>query len=197
MRWRRRQLLVARQDPRFVAEDLRCNEGSIIDLSPSGMCVRPREIGLMIAGDRRQFVIKGDGWTITLVGLVVWSGSTLVDDHVEHRVGVEFIDVDRRRRGELIRLAVQGIQPASALREDAPIRRRGSIPDLYAAMGVVEGATEAEILHAYHEQIAELEELGPDDTAAMDRRRELDRVREILIDRASRAVYDDLRRDAA
>jgi hypothetical protein len=91
-----------RNKGRMPMDSLRCNRGTVIDLSPGGVCVERRSLRSWPVGKKTLLVFKFDGERLAVEAKVV---RVTKAGMLRRRYGMQFIRVSPVQSRELMRLA--------------------------------------------------------------------------------------------
>jgi DnaJ domain/PilZ domain len=160
-----------RRHPRTEASNLRCTIGAAIDISMGGMQVTSRTKPIVKRGEILPLWIEAGGQRLHLRGRVAW----LTRRGRTHRIGIAFMDLDKRHQAALEQLARFGCFVSDRAEEDhtnagsppaSTVGRQGStggavragmvVEDLYAILGLPARASQEEITARFRKMAREL-----------------------------------------
>lgn len=199
-----------RRDDRFFTTALSCPVGEVVDVSRSGFRLRSLKRPPLKVGQSHEILLRAGGQQVRVAARVQWVKRTrLVPPRFE--LGFQIVD---HRPG--IGAAIQQLgqfgcigapvdaaqnQGSTASSEQPPLSQGVTaavqLEDLYALLGVGEGASADEVKRAYRTLARTMH---PDHSDAPDAAARFDRLAKayaILGDPTRRKWYDDMRRGEA
>jgi len=148
-----------RSATRFNTEGFKCREGSLADLSATGMRICFEGKPEFRVGDHRDFLVSATGQTIRLPGQVVWIKKASLFSK-EHQAGIHFNSLRPELMKAIEAFAMHGvIDPAIAPKmprstatrstDQSKASVRVEVPNHYQVLGVPRNATAEQIHESY------------------------------------------------
>jgi hypothetical protein len=188
-----------RREDRFATDLLTTALGEIVDISGTGARVRCNGRVPVVAGQTLSVAIRSDQWAITVKCRVVRVrrlGLRSADvglAFVDARPGLKRMIQDLGRFGFIPRAGFSSVaDDADGRARPAPAAKR-AIPDHYKVLGVIPGATQADIRHAYHQLAHRHHPDAARDSAAGAAFQAIAEAYRVLRDPRTRQDYDDRR----
>jgi len=201
-----------RRDERHVVDSIRCELGTLLDLSVSGMRLLCTDAPPVAPGQVLTLRLGARGGSIEVVAMIRWKKRLGLR---KYQVGLQFAAMPKARRAKLEQLARFGFVSAHMSDDSSsettdskqpnhsrPHRERPAkpalasvkLPDYYSVLGVQPGCDLSDIRKAFHLNVKRCHPDLHDGDDARTRFIEVHRAWEILGDPSSRKTYDRSRR---